>query len=115
MDELTVTEHVRLVENLTGQSAPPGLLSNVLLEEHANKRVEQLSGGMKRRLSMAMALIGNPAVLILDGKVHCTSQFVCRSIECQQIRWVDFDLLVVRSQQNPQVESTHAHEECCGR
>ena len=32
----------------------------------ANKRVGQFSGGMKRRLSVAIALIGNPRVIYLD-------------------------------------------------
>ena len=31
-----------------------------------NKRSKNLSGGMRRRLSVAMACIGNPDILILD-------------------------------------------------
>jgi ABC-2 type transport system ATP-binding protein len=36
------------------------------LSEHMNKQVNQYSGGMKRRLSLAIALIHEPSVLILD-------------------------------------------------
>lgn len=36
------------------------------LSEHLKKQVKQYSGGMKRRLSLAIALIHEPPVLILD-------------------------------------------------
>lgn len=38
----------------------------VYLTEHLNKAVSSYSGGMKRRLSLAIALLGNPQLLILD-------------------------------------------------
>ena len=36
------------------------------LTEHRNKKVKALSGGMKRRLGIAQALLNNPKVLIVD-------------------------------------------------
>ncbi|MDZ7543284.1 ATP-binding cassette domain-containing protein, partial [Clostridium perfringens] len=36
------------------------------LENELNKKVKNYSGGMKRRLSLALALIQNPNLLILD-------------------------------------------------
>ena len=36
------------------------------LTEHLNKQVSGYSGGMKRRLSLAIALLGSPQLLILD-------------------------------------------------
>lgn len=36
------------------------------LTDHLSKRVSGYSGGMKRRLSLAIALLGNPELLILD-------------------------------------------------
>jgi len=42
------------------------LLSFVHLEHKINAKVSELSGGMKRRLSLARALVNDPDVLILD-------------------------------------------------
>jgi ATP-binding cassette, subfamily A (ABC1), member 3 len=37
-----------------------------MLTEHASKTAKQLSGGMRRKLSLAMALVGHSRLLILD-------------------------------------------------
>jgi len=42
------------------------LLAFMQLEEKADSQIEELSGGMKRRLIMARALINEPRLLILD-------------------------------------------------
>ena len=42
------------------------LLKLMRLEDKANKRVETYSGGMKRRLNMAAALVVTPKLLLLD-------------------------------------------------
>ena len=42
------------------------LLKKVNLTEHRDKKVKALSGGMKRRLGIAQALLNNPKVLIVD-------------------------------------------------
>jgi len=42
------------------------VLEQVQLSEHADKRVSMLSGGMKQRLALAVALLADPPVLVLD-------------------------------------------------
>eukprot|EP00249_Psilotum_nudum_P021774 c28239_g1_i1 orf=514-3321(-) len=71
-DVLTGYEHLQLFANIKGlqpsliKSSAVDLLSDVKLTEAANMRAEDYSGGMKRRLSLAVALIGDPKLVYLD-------------------------------------------------
>jgi len=42
------------------------LLAAVGLDEHAHKQIRMLSGGQRRRLDVAIAVVGRPEVLFLD-------------------------------------------------
>jgi ABC-2 type transport system ATP-binding protein len=65
--ELTVAETVRMCAGCTSGARPPGeALELVRLTDRAGVRVKQLSGGEKRRLDLALALLGRPDVLFLD-------------------------------------------------
>lgn len=48
------------------QSEITEIMEKVHLAAHARKRFSELSGGMKRRLLFAQAVLGKPSVLILD-------------------------------------------------
>ena len=71
-DRLTVYEHLKLVcelKNVAKANVEQEItetLRCVMLEAHKNKEVNELSGGMKRKLSLGMSLVGNSQVVILD-------------------------------------------------
>ncbi|MER6136758.1 ABC transporter ATP-binding protein [Streptomyces sp. NPDC001815] len=65
--ELTVAETVRMWAGCTSGARPESeALSLVGLTRRAGVRVKQLSGGEKRRLDLACAVLGRPEVLFLD-------------------------------------------------
>jgi len=71
-ESLTVEEHLLFYLRVKGvdrefeYSEAERILASVGLLDAIDKTVSQLSGGMKRRLSIAISLVGNPKCLILD-------------------------------------------------
>ena len=64
---LTVTELVRLYATFYRDPLPAGeLIESVGLTASGRTRFERLSGGQQQRLSIALALVGRPRVVILD-------------------------------------------------
>ncbi len=70
--DITVRENLEVYGRYYGLSRAtiaervPRLLEFMQLESKTSARVMQLSGGMKRRLVIARALIGDPELIILD-------------------------------------------------
>ncbi len=67
---LTGRENIILIAKLRGvfnvSGVADGLLNRFGLADATNKRAAAYSGGMKRRLDIAMSLVGAPAVIFLD-------------------------------------------------
>ena len=70
--ELTVSENLLIYGRYFGlrrdviRERAGGLLDFVQLSDRAGDKVESLSGGMKRRLTIARSLINEPEILLLD-------------------------------------------------
>lgn len=69
-DMLTARENLQLIADLRHISDPAKIVADLLkkfgLTEAADRQVKAFSGGMRRRLDIAMSLIGNPPVIFLD-------------------------------------------------
>jgi nitrous oxidase accessory protein len=68
-DDLTIMETLDLYAQLKRVESDDefaALLEKVDLTAHAHKRVDELSGGLKQRLALALALLADPPILLLD-------------------------------------------------
>ena len=69
---LSVLENLELIAGIYGQESKTAhknarkIAQKFGLENELNKKAKNLSGGMQRRLSIAMALISEPHILFLD-------------------------------------------------
>jgi lipooligosaccharide transport system ATP-binding protein len=70
--DFTVVENLRTYASYFGikraelESRIDGLLDFASLQHKSGARIEELSGGMRRRLAMARALVNDPQLVILD-------------------------------------------------
>ncbi len=69
---LSVRHHLRILGKLRGLSPRTAssraveLISDLGLDEHKDKPAEQLSGGLRRRLLVGIAVLADPPLLVLD-------------------------------------------------
>ena len=95
-ENLTVWENINFIAQIYGMSPTDAKTKTAQLVEQfdlttvANKLAKTLSGGTKRRLSIAMALVTNPKVLFLDEPtlgvdVLCRNQLwkLIEQLKCQ--------------------------------
>ncbi len=79
------------------------LLRMMHLEEYADKPVENLSGGMKRRLTIARSLLMDPQVILLDEPTT--------GLDPQARQWIWDELLRLKRNGKTLVLTTHYMEE----
>ncbi|XP_046856228.1 phospholipid-transporting ATPase ABCA3-like [Xenia sp. Carnegie-2017] len=90
-DRLTVKEHLWFFGKLKGLSSDEidsevvKMMESIKLADKANAQTRYLSGGMKRKLSLGVALIGKSKVLMLDeptsGMDPSTRMFTWKLLE----------------------------------
>ena len=70
--DFTVRDYLRYISSIKGLRPAAArqrtalLLQQVGLEKAENKKMKKLSGGMKRRVGIAQAMLNDPEILILD-------------------------------------------------
>ena len=75
------------------------------LKDHKNKLAGVLSGGNKRKLSVAMAIIGNPPIILLDEPSAGMDP------EARRFMWQVVEKISQRDKQSAVVLTTHSMEE----
>ncbi|XP_012063408.1 PREDICTED: ATP-binding cassette sub-family G member 4 [Atta cephalotes] len=86
---LTVIENMRVAADLKLPSSTPkhkkemiieDILTTLSLYEHMNTRSGRLSGGQKKRLSIALELVNNPTVMFLDEPTTGLDSSCCMQV-----------------------------------
>jgi ABC-type multidrug transport system ATPase subunit len=67
-EHLILTYRIRkgVIDPVAEEAESERILREVMLTAHRKKLVKECSGGMKRKLSLAMALMGETKTIILD-------------------------------------------------
>ncbi|GAB5355108.1 hypothetical protein AAMO2058_000177600 [Amorphochlora amoebiformis] len=106
---MTVTETLWLyarfkgLERSVAHTRIDNLIKQLRLTPHAHKRCGALSGGNKRKVSLAIALVGNPPVLFLDEPSSGMDPVTRRYM---------WDLIADLGRKRCVVLTTHSMEEC---
>ena len=110
-DELTPSDHLRLFARLKGiqskyeQELCTSLLKRLDLTKYANYPVGTLSLGNKRKLSAAISLVANPAIVLLDEPTTGMDPVSRRKL------WQEI-INLIRTKKHSVLLTSHSMEEC---
>ena len=98
-------DHLRVIAMAAGlpAGAPDRALDLVGMTEHAGRKVGGYSLGMRQRLGLAAALLGDPPVLVLDEPAN--------GLDPQGIRWLRGFLRALAAEGRTVVVSSHVLSE----
>jgi lipooligosaccharide transport system ATP-binding protein len=91
------------IEGSVAQSRADELLRLMRLEDHSEKSMDELSGGMRRRLSLARGMLNHPEVLFLDEPTS--------GLDPQARLWIWDFLEKIKSDMGTVMLTTHYMEE----
>ena len=109
--ELSAREHLMFygrLKNLRPRSLPGAVqasLNQVQLAAVANRPSRALSGGMRRRLSLAIALLGSPPVVFLDEPSSGLDPVAARDMWCVLRRLPDHMAILLTTHNMVEAES----------
>ena len=108
---LTVVETIKFFALIKGISTQKiervveKAIKDLNLKDHRNKLAGTLSGGNKRKLSVAMALIGNPPIILLDEPSAGMDP------EARRFMWQVVEKISQRDKSSAVILTTHSMEE----
>ena len=103
--DLTVRKTMEFYARIRQASMERGaaLLQEAGLEHHLDTAVGELSGGLRQRLGFALALLPDPAILVLDEPSS--------SLDAASRRWLSERLVTAAGEGRTVIVSTHAGQE----
>jgi ABC-2 type transport system ATP-binding protein len=101
----TALDHLRILATAArlSKQAPRRVLDETGLADDARRRVGEFSLGMRQRLGLAAAMLGDPAVLVLDEPTN--------GLDPQGIRWLRGYLRQLADEGRTVLVSSHALSE----
>lgn len=110
-DLMTVEEHLWFYARIKGipQDRRQGIVEDAIkqlnLADHRSKPAGTLSGGNKRKLSVAMAIVGNPPIILLDEPSAGMDP------EARRFMWSVVEKISQRDKKSAVILTTHSMEE----